>query len=318
MPTGNGGTETVTNKSDPWGPAQPYLQDIMGQGQSLYNKGAEYAPFSTTVPFSPQSEQALTGIENRATAGSPLTSAAQTSLLDMINGNHSNPALGIAGQYAQNGIANPNEGYLQGSASGAFLNSNPYIDANVHRAQDSVRDYTNAGFSKAGRTGSGYHQDILQKNIGDVASQMYGQNYANERNLMNSAGTSLLGSGDSAAGRKLSAAQLYGNLGQSDNAMRLAAIGAAPGLAANDYTDLSALQGVGQAREGQATNQLNDLLSRWDFSQNSGWDLLSKYAAAVNGYAGLGGTSTTTQPKKDNTGGFLGGFGTLLSGIGAL
>ena len=63
MSTGGGTTtQTTVQNTDPWKPAQPYLTDLMGQAQNLYNtssQNTDYAPFNTVAPFSDQTQQAL-------------------------------------------------------------------------------------------------------------------------------------------------------------------------------------------------------------------------------------------------------------------
>ena len=128
-----GGTQTVTQNSDPWGPAQPYLQDLMGQAQNLYSSGVgqEYYPFSTVVPFSDQTEMGLQAIENRALSGSPVTDGARGFLSNAFGGNPyaggvqafadgagNNPATGMAAGAAGGGLGNTSTGALAGFLGG--------------------------------------------------------------------------------------------------------------------------------------------------------------------------------------------------------
>lgn len=70
-------TQTVEQTSEPWPGAQPYLKDVMGQAQSLYRSGTgtQYYPFSTVVPFSPQTDQALSMQEQLAQSNPLLQTA---------------------------------------------------------------------------------------------------------------------------------------------------------------------------------------------------------------------------------------------------
>jgi len=68
MSTGGGTTtQTTVQNSAPWGPAQPYLTDLMSQAQNLYNTSSQdrsYAPFNTVAPLPDQTQGALlTGVE---------------------------------------------------------------------------------------------------------------------------------------------------------------------------------------------------------------------------------------------------------------
>lgn len=122
-----GGTQTVTQNSDPWSQAQPYLLDLMGSAQNLYANrvGQEYYPFSTVVPFSDQTEMGLQAIENRALSGSPVTDGARGFLSNAFGGN---PYAGQLQGIASGSLNNQGGGYglMSNVANGAALNDNPY------------------------------------------------------------------------------------------------------------------------------------------------------------------------------------------------
>lgn len=152
-----GGSQTTVQKSEPWAGAQPYLKDLMAKAQTVYGSGAgtSYYPFSTVVPFAPQTELALQATEQRALAGSPLVDAGQNYLSDLL--------------------------------SSQYLNNNPYLDATFDRMKGKVVDTVNSTFSQAGRYGSGSHQDVMMEGLSDLANQVYGENYAKERGYMQQA-----------------------------------------------------------------------------------------------------------------------------------
>lgn len=298
-------TTTQTSNTDPWGPAQPYMKDILSQASGVYSQGSQYSPFSTVVPFSPTTQLAQNLTTSRALAGSPVTQAAQGAVTNIANG----------------GGVNPATKYLTDTANGMYAdpNSNPYLQATFNQGAQGIRDQVNATFGAAGRTGSGYNQDVLEKNLGNFANDLYGQNYANERGMMFNAANSL--------------GQNY-NTGQTQ---QLAAAQLAPGLASQDYTDLQALGGVGAAQEDKAGQSLQDLLSRWDYSQNAPWQLLQQYGGML-GLSGANSPGFNTQVQKTTTPGqsmlpqllgaglglalapMTGGaslFGSLLGGAGA-
>lgn len=243
-----GGTDTVKSKSEPWTAAQPYLTDIMSQAKSIYGSGAgrEYYPFSTVVPFSNQSEQALTNIEALAGQTPGYMDAANNTLEKTLNGD--------------------------------FLNANPYLDGIFNNAANKIEDRLNQSAAMRGRTGSGVHQQLLTENLGQLHNDIYGSNYQQERDRMQGS------------------------------------IVAAPALDAQRYAGADRLASVGAARENQAQAQIQDAMNRWDFQNNAMWDLLNKYNATVQGFGGLGGTQTSTQP---SSGGGLGGaIGGGLAGAG--
>jgi hypothetical protein len=66
MSRGGNDTQETTQTAEPWGPSEPYLQDIMGEAANLYASGTgmQYYPGSTVVPMSGQTSASLTGQEN--------------------------------------------------------------------------------------------------------------------------------------------------------------------------------------------------------------------------------------------------------------
>ena len=56
-----GGNQTTVQRTEPYAPAEPYLQDILGEAQNIYRSGAgrSFFPSSTVVPFADQTQQAL-------------------------------------------------------------------------------------------------------------------------------------------------------------------------------------------------------------------------------------------------------------------
>jgi len=106
------GNVTQTTTQVPWSGVQPYLTDIMGQGQGLYGRGAYQGDYLASL--SPETQQAWQLQANRAVSGSPVTDAAQQGLLPTLQGQYLDPATNpewgrLAGrmgeQYRENVIA---------------------------------------------------------------------------------------------------------------------------------------------------------------------------------------------------------------------
>lgn len=273
-----GGSQSTTTNSAPWSGVQPYLTDLMSQAKSLYGQGSSYAPFSTVAPFSPQTIQGLDATQNRATNGSPVTNAADSSLTNLLSGRQ-DPGAATLSQWA-----NPN-------------NINPYLKGQFDAQSQPVIDAVNSQFSKAGRTGSTANQNALTQQLGYLANNVYGNGY------------------DSAANRSMSAANmLSGNANQMGN-QQIAAATVAPNLANQDYTDLNNLLSVGGKYDTQGQNYINDALNRWNYSQDQPWTLLSRYAGNVSGLGNTGSTSTSTTqlPSQSMLPGLLGLGTNLLS-----
>lgn len=111
------------------------------------------------------------------------------------------PATEKAWSYLE-GQADPNNAssYLYGglnalrdTASGSYLNKNPYLDAMYGNAADQVASKVNSMFGAGGRSGSGINQSVMTQDLGNLAENMYGNNYANERRLQTLAASQLPG-----------------------------------------------------------------------------------------------------------------------------
>ena len=56
-----GGNQTTVQRTEPYKPAEPYLQDILGEASNIYRSGVgrSFFPGSTVVPFANQTQEAL-------------------------------------------------------------------------------------------------------------------------------------------------------------------------------------------------------------------------------------------------------------------
>lgn len=146
------------------------------------------------------------------------------------------------------------ESALNGFMSGG---TNPYLDAMVNRAQGNVLSNANMAAARSGSFGNSGIAEEAAKNMGNVATQMYGQAY------------------------------------DGDQARRMQAIGMAPTFGNAAYTDAAQLLGAGQVKQDQAQQGLDFNFGQFQEGQN----LPYKQLAAMSGVFGsnLGGASTTTQ-----------------------
>lgn len=150
-------TQTTTQTSGPSSYLMPFINRGLQGAQDIYDKGpAGYYPGQTVIPFSGETEQALTGIQQRAQAGSP------------INGAATNYATGV--------LSNPVTSQFGGA-------SNPYLDATFNRAADSVQNRLQTGFAGSGRNIEAA-RPVANQELGDLANTIYGGAYENERNRM--------------------------------------------------------------------------------------------------------------------------------------
>ena len=272
-------------------------------------------------------------------------------LANFAQGNMGNAATQLAGGAAQDGVAgtdtlaaisqgqnNPAMQLMQQGAQGQFLNANPYIDETFNRAADQVTEnyltnvipQTDMNSIASGRFGSGAWQrrrsdadENYMDTLGGLANDIYGQNYANERQNMLQSQNMLANTFDNQQGQRLSAANalgqnqlgalnLYGQLGQSDLQNQLGAmqnIGDlydrertnqmrsmmfAPEMAAADYNDINALMGIGSNIDARNQALANQATQDWNFEQQLPFAWLGNYMNAISG--NYGSTTTSTNP----------------------
>jgi hypothetical protein len=132
-----------------------------------------------------------------------------------------------------------------------------YLDQGNPYFQDvasKAKDAVNAQYGGYGRSNSGMHDAAVGREIGALAYQDYG----NQLNLMNSV------------------------MGQS------------PQIAQADYFDANALNAVGQQRQTEAQNLINQDVSKWNFNEQAPFDALKAYQDFISG--SYGGTQQSVQP----------------------
>jgi len=151
------GSTTTTTQTAPWSGQQPYLSFGFQKAQELYNQGGpQYFPSDTVASVAPETSQALDLLTQRALAGSPVASAAQSSNLATLNGNY----LGAG---------------------------NPYFQQMIGNIANAVTPQIARNFEGAGRYGSGAYANALTSALANSASNLAYQNYGDERRNMNQA-----------------------------------------------------------------------------------------------------------------------------------
>ena len=238
------GTQTTQTITEPWQTQAPYLEKGFQRAEELFNASTpNFYPNQTYVPFASETETALQLAKARATQGNPLLNQSQT--------------------YADNVMR------------GAFLNpsTNPYLNNLFDTMSDKIKANVNSNFAQAGRYGSGAQTGVLADSLGNLANQVYADNYNRERAVMDSM------------------------------SMR------APALGEMDYNDIAKLQTVGQAREELAERQLADAMQRYEFEQRKPYEKLREYQASVGGPFGTS-QSTITPMTRNPIMGLLSGAST--------
>jgi hypothetical protein len=239
---------TTTQEVPTW--AQPYAKDILSRGVAISEK--PYTPYTGTriAGFSPEQESALSGVVNRANTGNAAMNLGQGNLESMLRGDYLNPE------------------------------SNPYFKNTVDTAMNQVQGRLNTQFNNPGAFGSSAHQEVMARGLGDVANQMYSQNYNMERaNMMN-------------------------------------ALGMAPQYAQSDYQDLNALMGAGDMRRQYSQDVLNQQYADWLEAQGYDANALRQLGDFYN--IAVGGQGITTQPNPYQQNTMANVLGAGLTGAGLL
>lgn len=184
---------------------------------------------------------------------------------------------------------------LMMTAGGGYLNANPYLDATFSKAADNVtRAYQtgtmpaiDSAFSRSSgalRSGAAMNardqaQENLGKTLSGLATDIYGGNYATERQNQLSAANSLGGLYQSGLGLRTSAAGTSAGQGTADASTRLAATGQIAGDMSGDLARrMAASDAMTRAEQGDLSNFMaaNDRLSQ---AFNTGAD---RQMAALN------------------------------------
>jgi hypothetical protein len=149
--------QSSSTKSDPWAPAQAGLKNTLQTANDWQTSQGDRPLFagSSVQGFDPAQTQALQGINQRATDGSPLVDQSKDYTSRVMNGD--------------------------------YLNSNPEFGALKDSITAGVMPGMNATFSGAGRTGSDTHAYSLGKALSDSMAPLAFQNYQRERGMQDQA-----------------------------------------------------------------------------------------------------------------------------------
>ena len=216
---GGGGSTTVQSIPDE---LKPLASAYTNKAVNLGNQGFQPYSGQRFADLNSTQQQGINMVQNRALGGSQTMNNAESALNQTIQGT-----------------------------------SNPYLDAMVKKAQASVLGNANAASARSGSFGNSGIAEQAAKQMGDVATQMYGGAYEN------------------------------------DAARRMQAVGMAPTFGNAAYSDAQQLMNAGQIQQDQNQNNLD---FKYQQSQDAA-NLPYKQLAAMSGVFGsnLGSTSTTTQ-----------------------
>ena len=128
MPDG-GGDSTQTSEFStqssraPWEPVQQDILDFLGQARGEYENPPEFFPGETYVPMDPRTQEALTGAEERARAGSPLVGQASDVLSGMMGEGYQDAGRGYLNDVTQAAANTVLPGMIAGFQAGGRSDS---------------------------------------------------------------------------------------------------------------------------------------------------------------------------------------------------
>ncbi len=254
---GGGGSKTTTgtSSSEPWAKAQPHLESSMGEAENLFNAGIGSQPYQGSTVI-PYAQQTMSGMGNiENIANAGMWSGAPPGT------GGSTPMPAGADNQSPYGYMGGSMDQLGQYASGQNLDgrNNPAFQGVLERTQQDTINAVNRNAAQRGRYGSGNHTANMTRELGDVTGRMLSDQYGNETR----------------------------NMFQAQQML--------PGAFNASMDPARAQMGVGGQYEDLGTRMKNDEMRLFDSSQNSGWDLLSRYNAIVGGYGQMGGSTTESQ-----------------------
>lgn len=261
-----GAPSTSQVNTGPWSAQAPYLQDAFSQAQSNYNtaKNNTYYTGEAVAPLNAAQNTALGNTISMGNSTNPNVAAAGTQNLDTINGDYLDPAT---------------DPYLTGTYNAA-------AQAVTNQYQTATAPQTAGAMEAAGRYGSGSYGNQVQQNqlnlgtsLGNLAQNIYGQNYQNER------------------------------------ANQTAATAEAPALNQAQYINPTAALTAGNQQQTQQQNVDVNAMNAYNYNRDQPTNALNNYIGQIQGNYGQNGTTTTSTPYYTNPGAT--GLGAAL-GLGSL
>ena len=278
--SGNDNKTTSVTNTDPPEWAEPGLKYVGSQALSAAKKGnlAQPLTMSTVVPFSQQTTQGMNSIMGNANEA-------------LSPGGYSDQFKGIIGSGGYNQEQQDALSGIRSTATSPFdINANPAFQQVLQRAQGDAANAVNSSVSGMGRYGSGAHQGVLSREIGDLTSRMVGDEYRNWQGRQDQAQQQLFNAGQQGQGNMQNAFERVNDPAQ-------------------------AMMGVGGMFEDLYGRQLNDSLRIADETQNQERNNLRELAALLGGAGQFANTTQTSQGPSNTMSNIFGG---LLGGASLL
>jgi hypothetical protein len=273
-------TQQQQSSSGPWANSIPHLNNIMGQGESLYNQGLQGQhgmtpnPYIQQAPLDPKIAQAQYGIYN-------------TAATDAGSGANYQPWNAAMGQINSGGLSADMQsqiGKLQGMADGGI--TNPYLESMLDTQANKLRNQVSSTYSGAGRYGGASHQGAVVDRIAEAQNPIRFQAYESDQNRKLAANQTILGAQGQGAQRALGYSAL------------------APELDRMKYSPYERIGAIGDFNQGRTQTEWDLARDKYDKASMAPWENLARYGAALgytSPFAANSGDKTTTGTTKTPT-----------------
>jgi hypothetical protein len=265
----------------------PYLSQTLS-GQQAEALGASISPYlSQTLSgqqaqalgsaASPELAKAISGAYLGAnpyysSALQPGFQAATTAYQDAINQMRSRASQ--AGRYGTNEALMSQEQRAQGALANALTGQAAQLGYSGYEAERARQQQA---------LGLGLNLYESEKARQQAAAQTGAQLYESEKARQQAAAQTGAQLYEAERARQQAAAQTGAQLYSQERGFQQAAIGAAPGLAAQDYTDIAQLAQAGQAAESYQQAALQDAIQRFNYQQQAPYAALQSFLSSSFG-----------------------------------
>ena len=285
---GPSGTTTSTQDTSPWGPQQPYLQDIFANASNLYHGNTpQYYPNPTTV--GPNWAQLAATEPMLDPTRDLLPGAASATNRSLVNGDwfKYNPSMhtfgSLAAQDQAEGVAL--NSYMSGERLGGA--GNPYTDALSESVISRVVPGIQSRFISGGSLSSPEAARATAAGATSaLAPLLFQQQQQEEQNQIRA--SELSGQRRQAAAGGLETAWA----GNTNDMLRALAL--APQTDALSFAPYDRQLAAGGMHQQWQQQALNEAVQRWNFQQELPYQQLNNFIGAVTGNYGV--TSQLTQP----------------------
>lgn len=296
-------TTTVNNNAPPeW--AAPHLKKLGNRVGEAFDAGdlrPKTPDFSTVVPFSAPTQEAMAGMYDVAAQGNPNASLANQGLQGILEGGgltgNQNQMIGNLARSAD-GSYRPEAamGVAQNmnTAAGNNLMGNPFIDRMISDNATTMGTAITDQMGAMGRGGSGTHQKTLLDSIDRMATSLRADNYNRERQNQINASNALIGGAQSQDQLANQAAGSAFNAMQTGNQNVFQGGQLTPTFYGAQLAPYDTMLNVGAMEEDLAARQLDEDLAKFNADHTATLGELNNFAGLLQGVVNNYGTSTSS------------------------